>query len=83
MSEAVSIIMAVHNGEAYLASTLESLLAQSHRDFELLIMNDGSTDRTEEIVHSFRDDRIVVGTENSVHPDFTCFFVNVQKCFSA
>jgi len=49
----VSVVIPVHNGEKYLAQAVESVLAQTHRDLELLIVNDGSTDGTEAIVDGF------------------------------
>ncbi len=50
--------MPVYNGQRFLASTIESVLKQTHVDFEFLIVNDGSTDRSEDIIRSFDDDRI-------------------------
>lgn len=54
----VSVLMPVFNGEKYLAEAIESLLKQSFTDFELLIINDCSTDQTENIVLSQTDSRI-------------------------
>lgn len=54
----VTVLMAVHNGERFVRDTIESVLAQTFDDFEFLIMNDGSTDGTEEIIRAFRDSRI-------------------------
>lgn len=56
----VSIGVPVYNGARYLAETLDSLLAQTFRDFELIVSDNGSTDRTEEICRSYaeRDSRI-------------------------
>ena len=56
----VSIGMPVFNGEGFIAEAIESLLAQSFTDFELLIADNASTDRTEEICREFaaRDSRI-------------------------
>ena len=55
----VSIIMPVFNGEEYLKLAIESILNQTYKNIEFLIMNDGSTDKTEEIVKEFKDKRIV------------------------
>lgn len=61
----VTVLMPAYNAEAYIAEAIESVLLQSFGDFELLIVNDGSTDGTVEIIRSFNDDRIVlIGQEN-------------------
>ena len=59
-SPRVSIGMPVYNGERYLATAIESILAQTFPDFELIISDNASTDRTEEICRSYatRDTRI-------------------------
>ena len=54
----VSILMAVYNGEKYLREAIESMLNQTYTNFEFLIINDGSTDKTEEIILSYKDERI-------------------------
>ena len=56
----VSVIMPVYNGEKFLAEAIESILAQTFRDFELLIIDDGSRDRSYEMIDSYRqlDSRI-------------------------
>ncbi len=54
----VSILMAIYNGEKYLREAIESMLSQTYTNFEFLIINDGSTDSTEEIILSYQDDRI-------------------------
>lgn len=54
----VSIVMPVYNAEKFLAQSIDSILSQSFSDFEFLIFNDGSTDRCEEIVLSYSDERI-------------------------
>lgn len=56
----VSILLPVYNAEKYLARTLESLLNQRFRDFEIVAMDDGSTDRSMEVLRSFPDPRIRV-----------------------
>jgi cellulose synthase/poly-beta-1,6-N-acetylglucosamine synthase-like glycosyltransferase len=56
----VSVVMPVYNGQAYIGQALESVLRQQHADFELLILDDASTDKTAEIIDHYarQDDRI-------------------------
>jgi glycosyltransferase involved in cell wall biosynthesis len=54
----VSVILTSYNHEKYLAEALQSVLDQTFTDFELLIFDDGSQDRSQEILRSFRDPRI-------------------------
>jgi len=56
----VTVLMSVYNGEKYLREAVDSILAQTFRDFEFLIINDGSTDRTGEILKSYSDQRIKI-----------------------
>jgi glycosyltransferase involved in cell wall biosynthesis len=55
----VSVLMPVHNGGSYLKEAIESILNQTYIDFEFIIINDGSTDGSKEIIKQFYDDRIV------------------------
>ena len=59
----LTVVVPVFNGERFLAATLDSVLAQSMPDFELIVVNDGSTDRTAEILAGYasRDRRILSG----------------------
>src|SRR5262249_44337347 len=57
---AVSVLMPVHNGETYLRPAIDSLLAQTFGDFELIVIDDGSTDRTPAIAREYRDPRVRV-----------------------
>jgi glycosyltransferase involved in cell wall biosynthesis len=54
----VTVLMPVYNGEKHLREALESILNQTYTDFEFLIIDDGSTDRSVEIVDSYNDPRI-------------------------
>jgi glycosyltransferase involved in cell wall biosynthesis len=56
----VSVCIPTYNGAAFLAEAIESILSQSFKDFELLIVDDGSTDTTLDIARSFTDPRIVI-----------------------
>lgn len=57
-SPLVSVVMSCYNSEKYLHESIDSILAQTYTNFELIIWNDGSTDSTEEIIKSYSDSRI-------------------------
>ena len=59
-SPIVTVLMAVYNGENYLKLTIESILDQTFKNFEFVIVNDGSTDSTSDIIKSYKDPRIVL-----------------------
>jgi hypothetical protein len=54
----VSVLLPVYNGRAHLREAVDSVLAQTFRDFELVIVDDGSTDASREVVESYADARI-------------------------
>ena len=60
MKPEVSVLMSVYNGERYVRESVESILNQTFRDFEFIIVNDGSTDGTGAILAGFKDSRIVI-----------------------
>lgn len=62
MLTGVSVIMPAYNAERYIGKCIKSVLAQTYKDFELIIVNDGSTDGTLHICQKFaeKDERIVL-----------------------
>ncbi len=67
-SPRVSIGMPVYNGENYIEQALDSLLEQRMKDFELIISNNGSTDRTDEICRKYAaDDRRICYYQNELN----------------
>ncbi len=59
----VSIIMPVYNGERFIGEALDSILMQSYKNFELIVINDGSTDNTLEILQQYKtrfDERLLI-----------------------
>lgn len=63
----VTVLMPVYNGEKYLREAIESILRQTFTDFEFLIINDGSTDKSVEIIESYKDTRIrLVNNEKNI-----------------
>ncbi|MEQ9424505.1 MAG: glycosyltransferase family 2 protein [Cyclobacteriaceae bacterium] len=59
MSQLVSVIMPAFNADRYISDAIESVLKQSHFAWELLIVNDGSTDQTGAAIKEFQDERII------------------------
>ena len=61
----VSVILPVFNGQDTLLEAVDSVLAQTYKDLELIIVNDGSTDRTSYILDTLIDPRVnVISTSN-------------------
>jgi len=59
---AIDVLVTVYNGERFIAQTIDSVIGQTFRDWRLIIVDDLSTDRTEEIIRSYaaRDPRILL-----------------------
>ena len=68
----ISIIMAAYNAERTIQRAIQSVLMQTYQDFELLVVNDCSTDRTAEIVQTFSDERIrLIQNEQNMGVSYT------------
>ena len=63
----VTVLLPVHQGEAFLAEAIESILGQTFRDFELLIVDDGSSDGTAKIIEGCSDPRVRATTLGRQH----------------
>lgn len=68
----LSVIMPVYNGEAYLRQAIDSILEQTFKDFEFIIIDDASTDGTPEIIRSYTDSRIRVIRNQSQKGNYPC-----------
>jgi glycosyltransferase involved in cell wall biosynthesis len=62
----ITVLMPVRNGEKFVKESIDSILNQSFPDFELLIIDDGSTDKTIEIIESYSDKRINLKKEATI-----------------
>ena len=58
MTPTVSVVLNCYNHEPYVAAAIESVLAQTCRDFELILIDNGSTDGSRRVMQSFDDERI-------------------------
>lgn len=61
----VSVVMAVKNGGALVCDAIESILSQTYKDFEFIIINDGSTDNTQHTLESYCDPRIKIFSQEN------------------
>ena len=64
----ISVILPVFNSEEFIGKAIESVLAQTFEDFELIIVDDGSTDSSKDIIDSFEDDRIRLISQSNQGP---------------
>ncbi|EEV7095938.1 glycosyltransferase family 2 protein, partial [Escherichia coli] len=56
----VSVLIPVYNAEKYIERSLNSIINQTYKNLEIIIINDGSTDRTLDIIRTFTEKRITV-----------------------
>lgn len=80
MNKKISIVLPVHNGSVYIADSINSILAQTYKNWELIIVDDCSTDSTPEIIRHYTesDSRIIIyrnernlGLPNSLNAGFS------------
>ena len=60
-SPLVSVVIPAYNAQSFIEETLQSVISQTYQNIEILVVDDGSTDKTAEIVQSFahKDSRII------------------------
>ncbi|MCD2260092.1 glycosyltransferase family 2 protein [Psychroserpens luteolus] len=66
MNPFFSIVISVYNKEKHVANTINSVLDQTFDDFEIIIVNDGSTDNSLDVIHQFEDSRITVINQDNL-----------------
>lgn len=62
----VSVVLPVYNGEKYIASSIQSILNQSFRDFELIVLNDGSKDQSSAVIEAIKDPRLKLINQDNI-----------------
>ena len=68
MDQLVSVVIPTHNGQRYIGATLDSVLAQRHRPLEILVVDDGSTDATAQIVRGYASEVRLIEQDQRGHP---------------
>jgi glycosyltransferase involved in cell wall biosynthesis len=76
----ISVLMAVYNGAVYLREAIDSVLAQTYRDFEFIIVDDGSSDESVRIVRSYADPRIKLHASLQNMGQTTALNVGLRLC---
>ena len=85
----VSIVMPTYNQGKYIKEAIDSILSQEYKNFELIIVNDGCTDNTKEIIETYNDDRIIYieqknqGTGAALNAGFKIATGSMQTWFSS
>src|SRR5947209_6717846 len=81
----VSIIMPVYNGQPFLIQAVDSIVRQTYSDFELIIIDDGSMDRSLDIVRSYNDPRIrlLCGPHQGLVPSLNRGIASAQGVYIA
>ncbi len=81
MMPPITVLMSVYNAEKYLSDAIESILNQTFRNFEFLIINDGSTDRSIEILHKYAaaDERIRLVNNETNKGLIACLNDGIEK----
>ena len=76
----VSIIIPVYNVEKYLSRCLDSIISQTYQDFEIICINDGSTDNSRLILEQYQklDDRIII-YDNKKHTTAHCCPIKILE----
>lgn len=68
MDPKVSVVISTYNHASFIAESIDSVLAQTYRDFEVIVIDDGSTDNTEEVLKPYLDRIRLIKQENSGLP---------------
>jgi len=61
----VSVLLSVHNGETYLEEAITSIIEQTYTNWELIVIDDGSTDQTPKLLQQYKDPRIYIFTQKN------------------
>ena len=76
----LSVVLSTYNEEKFIAKSIQSILDQTYQFFEFIIVNDGSTDKTSQIIRSFDDHRIIIiDKPNSGLPDSLNMGINAAN----
>ena len=64
----ISVVMICYNHEKYISQAVNSILSQTYTDFELIIVDDGSSDKTVKIIQKFEDSRTTIVEQDNSGP---------------
>lgn len=76
----VSIVMASYNHEEYVAEAIQSVIGQTYQNWELIIIDDGSTDKTRDVIESFLGDKRIKFSTQENHGVAYTTNKGIKKC---
>lgn len=77
--EKISIIVPVYNSEKYIEKCIQSIINQTYKNIEIIIINDGSTDKTLDILNDIKDNRIIIFSQENAGVSSARNF-GIEKC---
>lgn len=80
MTPKISVLMPVYNVEKYVGEAIESILSQTFEDFELIIVEDASTDHTYDVIAQYKDERIKVVKNKINHGTAASLNIGLSMC---
>lgn len=79
MKPKVSVVIAVYNGADYISQSIRSILKQSYQKFEIIIVNDNSTDNTKKIIQNIKSSKIkLINLDKNLGP-YSCLNIGFKK----
>ena len=77
----ISVVFPIYNASMYIDESIESILNQSYSNFELILINDGSTDNSKDVMKKFRDDHPEINVKIFLHNENAGVVRRSARCY--